>query len=45
MSYHGFESDVVPDSGKTKDVTHHEAHLFESDVVPDSGKTSFYFLI
>ena len=39
MKRYSFESDVVPDSGKT--IVLHElySHLFESDVVPDSGKT------
>ena len=34
-----FESDVVPDSGKTRKAPPQLANLFESDVVPDSGKT------
>ena len=34
-----FESDVIPDSGKTQD-PHSIIYLpFESDVIPDSGKT------
>ena len=36
-----FESDVVPDSGKTLFLLPISLHLFESDVVPDSGKTIF----
>ena len=34
-----FESDVVPDSGKTKSRMISLRLMFESDVVPDSGKT------
>ena len=34
-----FESDVVPDSGKTYRPVDMLAWPFESDVVPDSGKT------
>ena len=34
-----FESDVVPDSGKTVNIIFAFLRLFESDVVPDSGKT------
>ena len=34
-----FESDVVPDSGKTLPLSPHKRWPFESDVVPDSGKT------
>ena len=34
-----FESDVVPDSGKTDKGVSHIITVFESDVVPDSGKT------
>ena len=34
-----FESDVVPDSGKTPTIQHYPPKSFESDVVPDSGKT------
>ena len=38
--HHGaFESDVVPDSGKTAAQTERALPRFESDVVPDSGKT------
>ena len=36
----GFESDVVPDSGKTYVLTYDKCSEFESDVVPDSGKTN-----
>ena len=35
-----FESDVVPDSGKTLMMWSGSMPGFESDVVPDSGKTS-----
>ena len=35
----GFESDVVPDSGKTHCLILLCPSGFESDVVPDSGKT------
>ena len=38
-SLRAFESDVVPDSGKTKIDTWTTPAGFESDVVPDSGKT------
>ena len=34
-----FESDVVPDSGKTLPSFFMSDSEFESDVVPDSGKT------
>ena len=34
-----FESDVVPDSGKTRTAYVDADGGFESDVVPDSGKT------
>ena len=34
-----FESDVVPDSGKTCTLISPAFYRFESDVVPDSGKT------
>ena len=34
-----FESDVIPDSGKTSGDTYHTGCTFESDVIPDSGKT------
>ena len=34
-----FESDVIPDSGKTKVSAFSSAFGFESDVIPDSGKT------
>ena len=34
-----FESDVIPDSGKTKTATGLHSLSFESDVIPDSGKT------
>ena len=33
-----FESDVVPDSGKTPTLTAARMASFESDVVPDGGK-------
>ena len=33
-----FESDVIPDSGKTSEIAVIEKILFESDVIPDSGK-------
>ena len=34
-----FESDVIPDSGKTSWTSSTAPTLFESDVIPDSGKT------
>ena len=34
-----FESDVIPDSGKTWIFPTMHYLLFESDVIPDSGKT------
>ena len=34
-----FESDVIPDSGKTSMKQLNFTPLFESDVIPDSGKT------
>ena len=34
-----FESDVIPDSGKTFKNASMLAAKFESDVIPDSGKT------
>ena len=34
-----FESDVIPDSGKTLLIEKALDTLFESDVIPDSGKT------
>ena len=34
-----FESDVIPDSGKTEDIQEKQRPKFESDVIPDSGKT------
>ena len=37
-----FESDVIPDSGKTFHVTLEHVFMFESDVIPDSGKTIIY---
>ena len=40
-----FESDVVPDSGKTCFPTIKRNGEFESDVVPDSGKTHDVFLL
>ena len=33
-----FESDVIPDSGKTEDYDKRTEKAFESDVIPDSGK-------
>ena len=35
-----FESDVIPDSGKTNGFSICSCAMFESDVIPDSGKTS-----
>ena len=35
-----FESDVIPDSGKTFKNASMLAAKFESDVIPDSGKTT-----
>ena len=40
-SNYKFESDVVPDSGKTACYDTRGEVLFESDVVPDSGKVLF----
>ena len=37
-----FESDVIPDSGKTDTDFVRLDNSFESDVIPDSGKTSKY---
>ena len=34
-----FESDVIPDSGKTSFDFSKHIFTFESDVIPDSGKT------
>ena len=34
-----FESDVIPDSGKTCEASTWTTPWFESDVIPDSGKT------
>ena len=34
-----FESDVIPDSGKTVKTATSIRASFESDVIPDSGKT------
>ena len=34
-----FESDVIPDSGKTVRTRDVRSVRFESDVIPDSGKT------
>ena len=34
-----FESDVIPDSGKTDSLIDVISIVFESDVIPDSGKT------
>ena len=34
-----FESDVIPDSGKTVNSGIEHVFMFESDVIPDSGKT------
>ena len=39
MGPRSFESDVVPDSGKTIGKAVIGKAVFESDVVPDSGKT------
>ena len=36
---HSFESDVIPDSGKTPILGSNLLCTFESDVIPDSGKT------
>ena len=36
---HMFESDVIPDSGKTTVNLCDNTEEFESDVIPDSGKT------
>ena len=38
VNYTRFESDVIPDSGKTSEIAVIEKILFESDVIPDSGK-------
>ena len=35
-----FESDVIPDSGKTDSFFQTRRTRFESDVIPDSGKTA-----
>ena len=35
-----FESDVIPDSGKTERYCRNVISVFESDVIPDSGKTN-----
>ena len=35
----GFESDVISDSGKTRQLRFINADGFESDVISDSGKT------
>ena len=35
-----FESDVIPDSGKTPSPLYAIRFSFESDVIPDSGKTA-----
>ena len=40
MRQPSFESDVIPDSGKTKKISKKLGEKFESDVIPDSGKTS-----
>ena len=37
-----FESDVIPDSGKTKSQSRWHGLKFESDVIPDSGKTILF---
>ena len=37
-----FESDVIPDSGKTPNALIISLGWFESDVIPDSGKTHSY---
>ena len=34
-----FESDVIPDSGKTPAPLDAPCRMFESEVIPDSGKT------
>ena len=39
-----FESDVIPDSGKTVAQKIHAVFSFESDVIPDSGKTKHMIL-
>ena len=39
ICYNEFESDVIPDSGKTHRSPIMLPALFESDVIPDSGKT------
>ena len=39
-----FESDVIPDSGKTYFLFFMMRPPFESDVIPDSGKTPFLLL-
>ena len=36
--FHLFESDVIPDSGKTPISPDYRKAMFESDVIPDSGK-------
>ena len=38
-----FESDVIPDSGKTRTNADDQEVQFESDVIPDSGKTEYIF--
>ena len=37
--FYWFESDVIPDSGKTGNISTTTFSAFESDVIPDSGKT------
>ena len=37
-----FESDVIPDSGKTEESEEAIQCGFESDVIPDSGKTRYF---
>ena len=40
MVIYWFESDVIPDSGKTGVIRDWVLDRFESDVIPDSGKTT-----
>ena len=39
-AWNSFESDVIPDSGKTNKIYCGDCLPFESDVIPDSGKTT-----
>ncbi len=39
MLWQKFESDVIPDSGKTFPIVYQSQNGFERDVIPDSGKT------